>query len=505
MFCKTYSAGLLGIEGFVVEVETDLSRGIPQCSLVGLPDSAVKESKERVRSALLNSGFEFPLGRLTVNFAPAHLKKVGAAFDLSVAVGILNASNQIQIPFLHETLFIGELSLNGQIKPVHGILPMALAAKQKGLKKIVVPEDNAWEGMLSGLDTYPLGSLKDLLHTFTSPPSQSSVDLLSQFPPEDQFPTIIGQAHARRAIEIAAAGFHNMLLIGPPGTGKTLLASSLPFLLPPLNNDEFMELLSIQSVSGKTLNPYSSANCIRPFRSPHHSITSMGLIGGGSSLKPGEITLAHHGVLFLDEMSEFPRQQLELLRQPIEDRKITLTRNTHHVTFPSRFMLIGSMNPCPCGYYGFSNKTHSCTCSTTTLEKFQKKISGPLLDRFDLKLEVPRLDLSHFYSPGKDEYDVAAARNRILLALQAQQRRFRSNNKRNADMNPLEINQYCTLDPRGAALLKSAYDQLNLSHRAYHRIVKVARTIADLDARETISELDIGEALYLRSMEKYFL
>lgn len=504
MFFQTFSAGTAGIDGFIVEVQTDLSTGFPHYSLVGLPDCAVKESKERVRSAIKNSGYHFPLGRITINLAPAHLRKEGPAFDLSVAVGILTASKQWSIPSLTNTLLVGELSLDGQIKPVQGVLPMALAAKENDFQSLIVPPENAQEASLSGLAVYPLTHLREFPQIFEQPPYESTYypsNFTAINHPLD-FAHIIGHSQAKRGLEIAAAGFHNLLFIGPPGTGKTLLASTLPSILPALSHDEWLEINKIYSAAGKDQLADSSH---RPFRSPHHTITKTAMVGGGGNLKPGEITLAHHGVLFLDEICEYPRPILELLRQPLEERKIEIHRNRQCLTFPASFMLVGSMNPCPCGYYGFSDDLHICTCSIQTVTRYRRRLSGPLLDRFDIQMEIPRLESVEFIKTGHKEEHSETIRKRVLQAIQLQEERFKlSSTRRNSEMTLSEIKSYCSLTLEAEHLLKAVYDRFKMNHRSHHRILKLARTIADLETRECISEIDIAEAVQFRTLEKKF-
>jgi magnesium chelatase family protein len=502
LYFKTLSAGILGVDGFLVEVETDITSGLPQYSLVGLPDSAVKESKERVRSAIRNSGFTFPLGRITINLAPADIRKVGPAFDLAVAVGILCASGQWHIQGLASILLIGELSLDGHIKPVQGLLPMALAAKERGCHSIIAAKENATEASLAGLNTYCLEHLRQLPSLLKEKPwipdpFPSSDDKVNQL--TSTFPAIIGQLNAKRALEIAAAGFHNILFIGPPGTGKTLLASCLPKILPPLSRPEWLEIVKIYSVAGK-INLFPSSE--RPFRSPHHSITAAGLIGGGTYPKPGELTLAHRGALFLDEILEFPRQLLDLLRQPLEEHTIEIHRNRGKVVFPAHFMLIGSMNPCPCGYFGFEDNQHFCKCGSSTIEKYQRKLSGPLLDRFDIQVEVRRMEKSPYPQSQETGEEFNTMRHRIQNAVQMQQTRFNDPSFKNSEMSPEQIHAHCPMSPSANLMLQTAYEKFHISHRGYHRILKVARTIADLDGRESLSESDIAEAIQYRLPEK---
>lgn len=485
----------------MVDVETDISPGLPQYSLVGLPDSAVKESKERVRAAIRNSGFNFPLGRITVNLAPAHVKKVGPAYDLPVAVSILAASGQWNLPNLRNSVLIGELSLDGNIKPVQGVLPMALAAKLEGFEHLAVPRENAWEASLSGLSVYPLDHLQDFPLCLTKKAFEPH-EHPSAHPISPDFADVIGQSYAKRALEIAAAGFHNVLFIGPPGTGKTMLASCLPSILPPLSFREWLEIVKIYSASGKDL---LLSKPERPFRAPHHSITAAGLIGGGNQMKPGELTLAHHGVLFLDEICEFPRHVLDLLRQPLEEQKIELHRQRICITFPARFMLIGSRNPCPCGYFGYANEVRECKCASIQIERYQKRLSGPLLDRFDIQVEVTRLPADSLIDPINPGESSLHIRERVLQAIEIQQDRFRTSATRsNAEMTPSEIKAFCSLSRSARNLLKVVYEQLQLSHRAHHRLLKIARTIADLKGVVQISESEIAEAVQFRNIEKKF-
>lgn len=501
MFFQTFSAGTAGIDGFIVDVQTDLSTGFPHYSLVGLPDSAVKESKERVRSAIKNCGYNFPLGRITINLAPAHLRKEGPAFDLSVAVGILTASRQWSIPSLTNTLLLGELSLDGQVKPVQGVLPMALAAKKKGFQSLVVPPENAEEASLSGLEVYPLSHLKEFPLIFDQPPYECSYHpTYTTISHPLDYAYIIGHSQAKRGLEIAAAGFHNILFIGPPGTGKTLLASTLPSILPTLSHNEWLEINKIYSAAGKSY-PFESNH--RPFRSPHHTITPTAMVGGGGNLKPGEITLAHHGVLFLDEICEYPRPILELLRQPLEERKIEIHRNRQCLTFPASFMLVGSMNPCPCGYFGFSDDLHICTCSVQIMRRYRRRLSGPLLDRFDIQMEIPRLESDQFMKLGHNEESSETIKKRVLQAIHWQEERFkRSATGRNSEMTLSEIKSFCSLTKEAEQLLKAVYERFKMNHRSHHRILKLARTIADLASRESISEIDIAEAVQFRTLEK---
>lgn len=501
MFYQTFSAGISGVDGFVVEVQVDLSKGIPQYSLVGLPDSVARESKERVRVAIANSGFSFPLGRVTVNLAPAHLRKHGPSFDLAIAVGILVVSKQWSNLMLEKTLLLGELSLDGRLKPIQGVLSMALSAKEKGFERIVVPPENAFEASISELSVYPLQRLKDFPRLFNSPPYTTR---RSFRPPQylSRFEHIVGHYQAKRSLEVAAAGGHNVLFVGPPGTGKTLLASALPSILPPLSDEEWVDVIKIYSSAGKEIAFDSPA---RPFRAPHHFITPAGMIGGGQYIRPGEATLAHRGVLFLDEICEFPKSALDLLRQPVEERQIKLRRQRTQIVLPASFILIASANPCPCGYFGFEDASRQCRCSDSAISRYRRKLSGPLRDRFDIQLEIARLDARQYFKTNPKAESSQDIQQRVISAAQRQEARYQGLSiRRNADLPPSLLQRFCPLSDEANELFQLVYEKFQLSHRSHHRVLKLARTIADLDERELISEADIAEAVQMNTLEKKF-
>jgi magnesium chelatase family protein len=501
MLAKVTSCALIGLEGARVEVEVDISRGLPSLIIVGLPDTAIQESKERVRAAIKNSGLLWPNARLTVNLAPADLRKEGPAYDLPIAVATLIASEQAW-PEVDDSLFIGELSLDGSVRHTTGILPMAGLAREWGLKKIYVPAEDAPEAaLIQGIEVYPVENLAQLLAHLQGlqpiAPHQRDFDLEAREPPPYavDFSHVKGQEHVKRALEVAASGGHNLLMTGPPGAGKTLLARSMPSILPRMTIEEALEVTKVYSIAG-LLPPEIPLIRHRPFRAPHHTISHAGLVGGGHWPRPGEISLAHRGVLFLDELPEFGTRVLEVMRQPLEDKIVTISRAAGTLTFPANFMLIAAMNPCPCGYFG--DPVRECTCSLAMVSRYQKRISGPLLDRIDIHIEVPRVDYEKLTD---DRLGEPSARicERVEGARAVQRRRFEGTALScNADMGPAEVREVCRLDEAGRSLVRAAMQQLQMSARAFHRILKLARTIADLAGAESIQTHHLAEAIQYR-------
>jgi magnesium chelatase family protein len=501
MLAKVMSCAVVGLEGAIVEVEVDIAPGLPSFTIVGLPDTAVQESRERVRAAIRNSGCIFPTRRITVNLAPADLKKAGPAYDLPIAIGILLSSEQIYAD-VSNTLFLGELSLDGSLRHTHGILPMVALAREKDLPDVFVPADDAKEAsLLDGIKVTPSVSLAQLVShlrgEISIPQYQPDKDwrnIATDFSHVD-LAHIKGQEHAKRAIEVAAAGGHNVIMSGPPGSGKTMLARSLPSIMPAMTIAEALEVTKIYSVSG-LLSQDMPLISQRPFRSPHYTISHAGLVGGGHWPRPGEISLSHRGVLFLDEFPEFSHMSLESLRQPVEDKVVTISRAQGSVTFPANFMLVAAMNPCPCGYYG--DPVKECKCSSSEISRYQKRISGPLLDRIDIFIEIPRLEYEKLTddTPGETSERAGA---RVEAARQIQQVRFEGTKLTcNTEMTPIEVKKFCRVDPPSQSLLRTAMKQLHLTARAFHRILKLARTIADLDGADTIKTNHLAEALQYR-------
>ncbi|MGB8170089.1 MAG: YifB family Mg chelatase-like AAA ATPase [Chthoniobacteraceae bacterium] len=508
MLAKVYSAAVYGVEAYEVEIEVNAASGMSAIVVVGLPDVAVKESRDRVTTAISNSGYHWPRGRTTINLAPADVKKEGPSFDLPIALAMIAVGMETELLEVEKYSFVGELALSGEVRPVKGVLPIALEARKQGRQAVIVPEANAREAaMVEGIQVFGVRNLRETFDFLTGqlqlqPTREDVTQFFQRHRSYDvDFSEVRGQHHAKRAIEVAVAGAHNLLMLGPPGSGKSMLSKRVPTIIPPMTLEEAIESTKIHSICGLLLDPAHSFVAARPFRAPHHTISDVGLIGGSANPTPGEISIAHHGVLFLDELPEFRRSTLEVLRQPLEDGRVTISRASGSMTFPAEFMLVAAMNPCPCGYFG--DPKRECRCSPVQVQRYRDRISGPLLDRIDIHIEVPAVQYQEMASNEPAEASTAIAA-RVQRVREVQAQRFTGSGKArtNARMSSKQIKQFCQLGAEAEGMMKMAMTELNFSARAYDRILKVARTIADLDSAEHIAAQHVGEAIQYRTLDR---